>query len=310
MNERTVTRKTKLVSIGFGVLGVLGGCSPSPADLLDRRMDSFVSRMAHVRQLPQLGQERIHEPVASPTIERVSGEDKGPRIPEPMVFDLVRPLGAKRGEWEVNTLALIPLAQKSETIDSVADPSGLVRRSSDKKGVEWAPEIEMVLVDGVAIELEFPMENTTLEAYKIAGQVTFGTAFENRFIHGMQAIVQYNIDPKRWTTTLLYLGGWRLNTLWSVLGMVGARGVTNGAPGGSDVEVLTNVTVFADFTNRLVGGFETNLNQVIGGDANVLLMPQVHYEVGKHWMLQAGGGAQVTSAFILPQLGFRLIREF
>ncbi|MEW6246387.1 MAG: hypothetical protein AB1555_06720 [Nitrospirota bacterium] len=30
------------------------------------------------------------------TMERVSGEEKGPRIPEPMVFDLVRPLGATR----------------------------------------------------------------------------------------------------------------------------------------------------------------------------------------------------------------------
>jgi hypothetical protein len=32
------------------------------------------------------------------TIERASGEEKGPRIAEPMVFDLIRPLGAKRGE--------------------------------------------------------------------------------------------------------------------------------------------------------------------------------------------------------------------
>jgi hypothetical protein len=40
------------------------------------------------------------------------------------------------------------------------------------------------------------------------------------------------------------------------------------------------------------------------------MMPQLHFEIGKHWMLQAGGGVQFTSEFILPQLGFRLIREF
>lgn len=45
----------------------------------------------------------------SETIERVSGEERGPRIPEPMVFDLVRPLGAKRGEGEINVLGMIPL---------------------------------------------------------------------------------------------------------------------------------------------------------------------------------------------------------
>lgn len=47
------------------------------------------------------------------TIERVSGEERGPRIPEPMVFDLVRPLGAKHREGEINVLNVIPLRRKS-----------------------------------------------------------------------------------------------------------------------------------------------------------------------------------------------------
>jgi hypothetical protein len=210
----------------------------------------------------------------------------------------------------VNVLALIPLRRKTGTINEVTDPSGLVRRSPDKQGVEWAPEIELVLADGIAIEFELPMEDSTLEAYKAAGQLTFGTAFNNRFIHGAQTIVQYNIDSKLWETSLLYLAGFRFDTTWSILGMFGSRGFTNGAPGGSDVELLSNVTLFADLTERLVAGIETNLNQVIGGDTAFLLMPQLHYEVSQHWMIQAGGGAQFTSEFILPQLGFRLIREF
>lgn len=271
--------------------------------------ESAASAIDRFRQprLPLGGKKREIE---SRTIERVSGEESGPRIPEPMVFDLVRPLGAKKGEWEVNTFALIPLDRKSKTIDDLQDPLGLVRRSSDKQGIEWAPEIEWVLADGIAIEFEFPMENSTLEAYKVAGQWTFGTAFDIRFIHGAQTIVQYNIDPGRWTTTLLYVGGGRLDSTWSILGMFGARGITNDAPGGSAVEVLSNVTLFADLTERLVGGLETNFNQVVGGDLSWLLMPQLHYEVSQNWMVQAGGGAQFTSGFILPQLGFRLIREF
>lgn len=60
-----------------------------------------------------------------------------------------------------------------------------------------------------------------------------------------------------------------------------------------------------------MAGVETKLNQEVGGDtAFLLMMPQLHDEIGKHWMLQAGGGAQFTGAFIVPQLGFRLIREF
>jgi hypothetical protein len=290
-------------------MGWSGGFSGVQAEEFDFGPERTSPAIARFRQ-PQVPVEKEERTMETQTIERVSGEERGPRIPEPMVFDLVRPLGAKRGEWEINTLALIPLDRKSETIDEVRDPSGLVRRSSDRQGIEWAPEIELVLADGIAIEFEFPMENTILEAYKFAGQWTFGTAFNNRYIHGAQTIVQYNIDPKRWISSLLYIGGVRLNPTWSILGMVGARGITNGAPGGSDVEILSNVTLFADLTERLVGGLETNFNQVVGGDITLLVMPQLHYEMAKHWMIQAGGGAQITSAFILPQLGFRLIFEF
>jgi hypothetical protein len=292
----------------FLVLGilVLGCVLEVQADFSDSGLASIHSPVAQLPRLPRPVEEGDHE--AEPqTIERVSGEDKGPRIPEPMVFDLVRPLGARKGEWEVNVLSLVPLNRKSKTIDEVTDPSGLVRRSPDKQGVEWAPEIELVLADGIAIEFELPMENSTLEAYKVAGQLTFGTAFKNRFIHGTQGIVQYNIDSNLWGTTLLYVGGFRFDPTWSILSMVGARGIIDGT---FDVEVLTNVTLFAELTQRLVAGIETNLNQVIGGDAALLVMPQLHYEISKRWMLQAGGGAQFTSEFILPQLGFRLIREF
>lgn len=301
--------RVELLVIGLTVPGIWGCVPGIQADLSEFRSESTASAITIFHHPQRIERER-GQGVETFTIERVSGEEKGPRIPEPMVFDLVRPLGAKAGEWEVNTLALIPLNRKSETIDEVADPSGLVRRSSDKRGVEWAPEIEFVLADGIALEFELPMENSNLEAYKVAGQWTFGTTLHNRFIHGTQGIVKYSIDSKLWSTTLLYVAGFRFDPTWSILGMFGARGFTNGAPGGSDVEVLSNVTLFADLHERLVAGIETNLNQVVGGDTAFLLMPQLHYEISKHWMLQAGGGAQFTSAFIVPQLGFRLIREF
>lgn len=79
---------------------------------------------------------------APPAIERVSGEEKGPRVPEPMVFDLVRPLGALKGTVEINSLGMIPLSRTIRKVDGATDPLGLVRRSPDRRGVEWAPEIE------------------------------------------------------------------------------------------------------------------------------------------------------------------------
>lgn len=244
------------------------------------------------------------------TIERVSGEERGPRIAEPMVFDLIRPLGAKRGEGEVNVLGLVPLRQETSRVNEVQDPLGLVRRSPDRETIEWAPEIEYAVCDGVALEFEVPMENSLVEAYKGAGQITFGTALNHRFIHGAQAILQYGRDSSVWTTTGLYLAGFRFNNTWSVFGMVGGRGEILGPVSNKQAEFLANVTLFADVTDRMVTGIETNLNQVIGGNTEVLFMPQLHYEIDRYWMIQGGVGARFTVGRTLPVAGFRIIREF
>ena len=246
----------------------------------------------------------------SSTIERVSGEEKGPRIPEPMVFDLIRPLGAKRGEAEFNTLGRIPLTRTTRRVDGVSDPLGLVRRSPDRQGIEWAPEIEYALTDGLAVEFELPLENLSVEAYKAAGQATFGTLWDHRFIHGAQVIAQYNIDPRFWTTTWLYLAGFRIDKTWSVLGMFGPRFEHGSSNGGFHKELLSNVTLFADVTNRVVAAVETNFGQVLGGHSALLVMPQIHYEVDFHWMIQGGVGVRITNDLTLPEIGFRLIREF
>jgi hypothetical protein len=244
------------------------------------------------------------------TLERVSGEEKGPRIAEPMVFDLIRPLGATRGEGETNILAMIPLREQSRRVNEVADPLGLVRRSPDRGTVEWAPEIEFTVCDGIAVEFEVPIENSRTEAYKAAGQVTFGTAFDHHFIHGAQAIIQYGRDSSIWTTTGLYIAGVRLDKTWSLFGMLGGRAEIIGPVSNKAVELLANATLFADVTDRLVAGVETNFNQVIRGDIEALVMPQLHYEVDRHWMIQAGVGARFTTKFTLPVAGFRIIREF
>ncbi len=66
------------------------------------------------------------------TVEDLEARD-GPRIPEPMVFDLVRGLGARRGELEFNVLNLVPFRR--------GGPS-----------YEWAPEVEYAVFDGFAVE--------------------------------------------------------------------------------------------------------------------------------------------------------------
>lgn len=198
------------------------------------------------------------------------------RIPEPLVFDLVRPLGALQGELEVNNLALFPT------------------NDTDSREIEWAPEIEYALLDGVALEFELPLEGSRIESYKLAGQLTFGTLFGERYIHGAQFIGEKLDSVDVWELTGLYLAGLRLDDRWSALGMIGYRS-TAGADAPGDNEFLANLTLFADLGLRTSAGLETNW--AVDGDARwvLLLMPQVHYELTDHVEVQAGLGGEFAA---------------
>jgi hypothetical protein len=237
--------------------------------------------------------------------EDQSAEDDRPRIPEPMVFDLIRPLGARRGEFEINTLVIAPLRAVPENRDTVPDALGLAG-----EGVEWAPELEYAVHDDIALEFELPFQDGTLGAYKGAAQWTFGTDPDQQFIHGAQLIVQYDRAAVSWLPTLLYLAGRRIDDTWSVLGMFGARGNSAAELGGDRVEFVANVSVFADFAQHLSFGLETNFAQTFTGRSALLLMPQVHWEITDFVMFQGGIGARLTSDGTVPEAALRLVRSF
>ena len=64
-----------------------------------------------------------------------------------------------------------------------------VNVDSDHNVVDWAPEVEVAVTDRFALEFELPFEDGDLVAYKLAAQATFGTAFDDAYIHGKQVIV-------------------------------------------------------------------------------------------------------------------------
>jgi hypothetical protein len=95
--------------------------------------------------------------------------DRNPDVPEPLLFDLVRGLGAHKGELEVNALV----------------------RHDFKSGRDkfyWNPEVEWIVADGIGLELELAMDRGHVEAVKLMTQVTFGTPLPGRYIHGTQII--------------------------------------------------------------------------------------------------------------------------
>lgn len=236
--------------------------------------------------------------------EDASAEDDKPRIPEPMVFDLMRPLGAHANEAEVNILGLFPFGSPGQNFAPEPDALGL-------PGVhpEWAPELEYVPLDGLALELELPFQDATLAAYKGGLQWTLGRAFGNALIHGLQLIVQYDRQPASWLPTLTHIMGVRIDRVWSLLTMAGLRGITGRSQNGS-LEGILNASVFADVAPEWTLGVETNLALAGSGQFDWLLMPQMQWEITDHVMLQGGVGARVANGGSAAEAAIRLIRSF
>lgn len=209
-------------------------------------------------------------------------------VPEPLLFDLVRPLGARKGELEFNTLAIFPWSASNTNLED--DPFGPSPTTFDKGGVEWAPEVEYAIADNFAIEFEFPFESSTLEEYKLGLQWTIGTAFDNRYIHGFQVLIQPTTAWENWNSTLLYLGGVRFDETWSALLMVGGRMDLAGPNNSRTFERVVNASLFADLNHSTSVGLETNFASKLDGTAELIVVPQIHIQFTDNFQLQSGLG--------------------
>lgn len=231
-----------------------------------------------------------------------------PMIPEPMVFDLVRPLGEHRGAAEMNILALIPMGGSASR--EFVDPLGIVHVSKNAHRIEWAPEYEVAIRDGLAIEFEYPFEGGTLEALKTAAQWTIGTALDDQYIHGIQAIVEPSVDFRNWNLVLLYVGGYRFNDTWSTLFMLGGRSATGPEVEQDRSEFLWNWSIFADVREHMTLGLESNFACSNDGNAALLLTPQVHCELTDHFIIQTGVAVGFEPDGVSPFWVLRTVYSF
>jgi hypothetical protein len=220
-----------------------------------------------------------------PSLSNASG--KGPRLPEPMVFDLVLPLGAKRNEYEFNALT---------------------QYNFEEDAVELNPEFEYAYADGYGIEVEFPMENSNLEAYKLALQGTFSFLTNRKFIHGWQYIGEYHKHDKAFENDLLYLFGYEFNEKWSMLNMTGFR--TTDARARGRYEGLVNANLFYTFSKNLIVGLEINWEKRPHEPDITLLMPQFHVQLAKHAKIQFGFGMKRSHHENFPHAASRIIFGF
>lgn len=213
-----------------------------------------------------------------------------PRIPEPMVFDLIRPLGAERGEFEVNSLFRISPFENG------------------KRTLYWAPEIEYAFLDGYGIEFEVPLANQRVDSYKGAIQGTLPGPAPSKFIQGWQALAEVSREhPSQHHINLLYLAGARWHPKWSVFSMTGVERESAGA---TSYAFLGNYSLFHHKNRAVTYGFETNWKGRGESGRSTLLMPQLqlrktrlNLQVGAGWRKQEGTRGAL-------QVGWRLSREF
>lgn len=210
-----------------------------------------------------------------------------PHIPEPLVFDLVRGLGAKRGELEANTLALVNLRDGR---------------------VHWAPEIEWAFADGYAIEVEVPMVDRHVEAFKLALQGTLPNGNWSNFAHGWQTFAEIALDDRATDVVLLYMFGNRFHRSWSYLTMIGAK-TTASEQSLSGWTALLNPSLFYDAREWLTVGLESNLQMDQDGLWLVRLFPQIHIQIGRRARIQLSAGVDIDAGGVEPLFGTRLIIE-
>jgi hypothetical protein len=210
-----------------------------------------------------------------------------PRIPEPMVFDLIRPLGAERGEFEVNSLFRF-------------SPTERPRR------LQWAPEVEYAFLEGYGIEFEVPLENSRIDSWKGAIQGTLPRPLKKTFIHGWQAVGETIHNDGYWQLDLLYLAGARWHPNWSAFTMTGVRREQDSAGANA---FLGNYSLFFHLKDTVSYGLESNFKGRGSTGRGLLLMPQAQFRKSR-LNLQIGAGWRWHNGTSGLQIGWRLSREF
>ncbi|WP_254796258.1 hypothetical protein [Azotobacter vinelandii] len=227
--------------------------------------------------------------VGSVALASSGGNGAYPEIPEPMVFDMMRPLGARQGELEANVLATGPLSESDQQTD-------------------WAPEAEYAFADGWAVEFEFPFEDDRLSEYKVGVQATLGAFNQGRSAHGVQYMNIYEREHHKYFNTLVYTLGHRFSARWSSMSMIGLADIGWSGSSGRN-HLIVNHSTFFDATENTVLGVELNYRS--GHDGHVLLMPQIHHRLTRTLNLQFGIGVdKARGESALPEAGLRIVRQF
>lgn len=232
--------------------------------------------------------------LASDAVERLAGTHPARNafntIPEPMIYDLVRGLDAEAGEVEVNALVrILPHSEGTQLF--------------------YAPEIELALLDGFAIELELPLANERLEAVKAAMQATLVRGENGRWGHGLQLLGEAWLHEPGMLVALTHIGQARLGERWTLGTIIGPELVYDQRALRLHAAALVNATLGYAVAPLVVTALESNLLIDDAGGLAWRATPQVHVQVNHHFRMQMGMGVEGTNGRAAPLIATRMILE-
>ena len=119
-------------------------------------------------------------------------------------------------------------------------------------------------------------------------------------------IAEHLDHPDLWELTFLYIPAIRFDDVWSTLLMLGFRTDDDG----HDTEFLFNFNLFADIGPGLTVGVESDYASGLDDESELLVMPQVHWEITDRFMIQAGASAEFDSVEADGVAALRVIYSF
>jgi hypothetical protein len=217
-------------------------------------------------------------------------DDECIHIPEPLFFDLVRGLDSKKGDAEINVLSSLNPSNGTFSV---------------------APEFEISIKDGTAIEFELPTQDLNLSGYKFGVQQRILN--KKKLIGGIQGFYETNKGLNEHEIYILPILGTKLSKKVSFLSVSGLavhlqeKYITP--------KLIANGTLFYELNSKTVLGLEINHSNDLK-DSNkkrnleMRILPQIHRRIGKDYGLQIGAGVELSDGIINPIIAIRLIREF
>jgi hypothetical protein len=213
--------------------------------------------------------------------------DDVPPIPEPLLFDLVRNLGSRRGEMEANVIGSTSF------------------RST--RTFQWGPEIEYAPVKGLGFEIEVPFVDGKIDALKFGSQLTIASFLARHLEMGVIGSYARSMQERGLEGFVGLVTGIRFSA--HVQGMLITGPTVAREDSRTSFGATLNPSLFYQLTRSFTFGVETGHR--FEPSPRTYVLPQLHVNPfdGFAMKVQAGGGVELVEGSLAPLVALRLAVE-